>query len=212
MKHFTRILVSISLLVFSFAAKAELIINGGFEKPELAENSWSFFPEGTPDLGWQGSNVEIWHKLGGVQPNSGNQHAELNAHPNAGSWMIYQTFSTIADDNYVLSFAYSARVNNNEAFKVEVLDGDHNSATVLASFEVSGTVGQWAIDGGVFAALGSTTTLKISSINPLGGTFGNFIDDVSVKSENGGPSEVPEPSTLAILALSLLGFSRLKRN
>ena len=118
-----RITVTFLLALFSMTSQANLITNGGFEDIDVPNNSWRFYSQGTPNLAWQGSNVEIWDSLFGFEASEGEQYAELNAHPNQGIFSINQTFNTVTGGIYNLSFDYSARRNNrNEQFEVSAGD------------------------------------------------------------------------------------------
>ncbi|MBU1311797.1 MAG: DUF642 domain-containing protein [Gammaproteobacteria bacterium] len=184
-----------TLLVASFASHAGLIVNGDFESHTLNKNSWTWLSSSQFD-GWQGSNIEIWHALQGVEAVSGNHFIELNADGgNSGDWSIFQSFATEIGQHYQLDFYYRARTGNNEQFQVSVADidwllNDHSSAG-------------WTQFSNSFIATGNSTTLRFTSKNP--GTYGNFIDAVQVSAV---PviSQVPEPATLAAFGLGLIGL------
>lgn len=189
--------LSVSLLAAA-PASANLIINGGFEQPDVAAGSWQYFSSGAVD-GWEGDNIEIWDNYGGVTAYEGSQFAELNAHPYSGSeFGIFQSFATTIGQSYDLSFAYRARQSNSESFDVSVMPGmtwnldDH-------------VVGAWSIFSGSFVASSELTTLTFTSVIPETGTVGNFLDDVKVT------ASVPEPGSIALLGLSLLGMGVARR-
>lgn len=178
-------------LSLSAGASANLIVNGGFEDNNVAPGTWQFY-SATAVNGWEGSNIEIWDHMGGVIAPEGNQHAELNAHPNAGSFSIYQTFSTVVGALYDVSFFYSARASASESFRFSV-----DTLNALISDHVVGTWNQY-VD--VFRATSTSTTLRFTSVTPTNSTIGNFIDGVSVT------RHVPEPAGYALLALGILGL------
>jgi hypothetical protein len=65
-------------------------------------------------------------------------------------------------------------------------------------------VGDWSIYSNSFIADGNTATLTFSSIDRHLWTYGNFLDNVRV-------SAVPEPETLALLALGLIGLGATRK-
>ncbi len=194
MKKISTIVKAAGLLLgvgLSAGANANLIVNGGFEDNNVATGSWQYYSSNQVN-GWDGSNIEIWDHLGGVVAPEGNQHAELNAHPNAGQFSIYQTFTTVVGQLYDVSFFYSARQDNSESFQFSV-----GSLDALINDHVVGTWNQYV---NVFRANSNTTTLRFTSITPSYSTVGNLIDGVSVT------SHVPEPAGYALLALGIIGL------
>lgn len=189
-----RITVTFLLALFSMTSQANLITNGGFEDIDVPNNSWRFYSQGTPNLAWQGSNVEIWDSLFGFEASEGEQYAELNAHPNQGIFSINQTFNTITGGIYNLSFDYSARRNNrNEQFEVSA--GDF---TQILSSNVRFNWNDFATE---FTALNNSTTLTFTSLNR--GTLGNLLDNVVVTTSR---LPIPEPDLIFPLIL-LIAFA-----
>lgn len=189
-----RITVTFLLALFSMTSQANLITNGGFEDIDVPNNSWRFYSQGTPNLAWQGSNVEIWDSLFGFEASEGEQYAELNAHPNQGIFSINQTFNTVTGGIYNLSFDYSARRNNrNEQFEVSA--GDF---TQILSSNVRFNWNDFATE---FTALNNSTTLTFTSLNR--GTLGNLLDNVVVTTSR---LPIPEPDLIFPLIL-LIAFA-----
>lgn len=185
-----RISLSFFIITFALTSHANLITNGGFEDIDVPNNSWRFFTQGTPNLAWQGSNVEIWDSLFGFEASEGDQYAELNAHPNQGQFSIYQTFDTVTGGIYNLSFDYSARRNNrNEQFEVSA--GDFSQ---VLSNNIRFNWNDFATE---FTALDTSTTLTFTALNS--GTLGNLLDNVVVT-----PARLPIPEPELIFPLLLL--------
>lgn len=81
------------------------VVNGGFESPELSDPNL-IIQDGTGVLtGWtvsDGSGIDLFRTFGGQQPAEGNQFVSLNwAEPTT----ISQTLSTVASQDYLLSFS-----------------------------------------------------------------------------------------------------------
>ncbi len=190
----------VSLLGFIAPVQASLIINGSFENNDVREGGWRWFESSNVD-GWQGGNIEIWDGLGGVEAFAGQQHAELNAHPNNGeAFSIFQQFETEIGRTYDLSFAYQARRNNREAFRVEVVGDDS-----LIDFVVDDHVrGIWSIFEHGFTANSSQTLLRFTSVFPESNTVGNFLDDVSVS------AVIPLPATAWLFLSAFLPLSLMR--
>ena len=191
-----------TLLLASFSSQAGLIINGDFEAYTVNNNSWTWLDSSLFD-GWQGSNIEIWHGLNGVNAASGNNFIELNAHgSNNGAWSIFQTFATDIGQQYQLGFYYRARTNSNEQFSVNIADANW----VLSDHNTSG----WNWFSNSFTATDISTTLRFTSLNQ--GTLGNFIDGVQVSAvPSAASSQIPEPATLAAFGLGLFGLVAARR-
>lgn len=179
-----------SLLVASFSSQATLIVNGDFEMNPVNTNSWSWFSSSAVE-GWSGSNIEIWNSMQNVHAASGKHFIELNAHgSNQGNWSIFQMFATDIGQRYELSFYYRARRNAQESFEVSVANlsntlNDHHTRS-------------WNFFSKSFVATETNTTLRFTSHNT--GSYGNFIDNVSVV------ASVPEPGTLAVFSAGLFAL------
>ena len=184
-------------LAFGLAASANanLLVNGSFESNILAPGGWTYLPASSV-AGWDGSNIELWNAKDGVFAADGVNFAELNAHPAAASFSIYQQFATVAGQSYDLSFFYRARASSAEAFSVSVGD--------LAASLTDHTTAGWSYFAGTFKATAALSTITFTSLTS--GTVGNFLDGVSVTA-----SEVPVPMTLGLMGLALAGLCLRRR-
>ncbi len=201
-----RVASAATLLTFTSMANANLI-NGGFESPEVGtgyrtgSTTWDYW-NASDVPGWDGSNVEVWvDGFQGINAYEGDQFAELDAHPAPdGVFSISQSFNTQQGQEYALSFAYRARLGNeddsNESFTVSVGD-------LITSLD-DHTTNEWKIFNGVFTADGFKTTLTFKQEGYYKKTYGNFLDAVSIT------SSVTEPGSLALFGLGLAGLGLLR--
>ena len=97
----------------SFLAQANptgnLILNGGFETPDVPTGGWAIYPDASL-TSWtveSGAGLEIQDHAAG-DPHGGNQLAELDSN---NSSVISQTVSTVGGRSYQLRFWYSPRPN-----------------------------------------------------------------------------------------------------
>lgn len=190
-----RVLTSLSLvagLVLATSANANLVVNGSFEDNAVNYGGWQAFNASQVN-GWEGSRIEIWNNLGGVQAQHGSNHIELNADPyNGAIFSIYQNLGTTIGQTYDVSFYYRARQNSNESFSFSVA----NLALILDQH----TTGAWSKFEGSFVAGAGTSLLTFATLN--NGTYGNFIDNVVVTAR----ASVSESSAFILFGLGLLGL------
>lgn len=101
-----------------------LVVNGGFEAPDVSTGNWSIFPSGTSNLGWtvawkqpagapEVANLEIHDNLW-TPVAEGSQYAELDTDfgtpaGGAASVQISQTIPTVVGHSYVLGYDFSPR-------------------------------------------------------------------------------------------------------
>ncbi|MDT0595372.1 DUF642 domain-containing protein [Glaciecola petra] len=204
-----KIAAVLALVLCSGFANANLIVNGGFESNSVNDNSWRWFLSDNVNS-WSGSNIEIWDSLNGVHAYEGENHIELNAHPYTGNvFTILQSFATNIGSVYDFSFAYRARRNNNEAFRVDVLSGTDNVFTNLMDDHVTSS---WSVYSNVFTATDTTTTLSFTSVMPATSTVGNFIDAVSVTGQTSPvQASAPASALMMVLGLALIGARRFSK-
>ena len=86
------------------SSKGNLVINGSFERPRIANNDWRPLPS---IQGWSlsfGPAIEVKNVDG--RPFHGRNFIELDSHASSG---IYQDIKTQPGQKYTLSFAVSGR-------------------------------------------------------------------------------------------------------
>lgn len=173
------------VLLFSFVVTAnatELVINGGFETPELSTGTWDTYQTGEPDLGWsvdymEAANgtglLEIQNNVAGA-PHSGSQHAELDSYHRT---MIYQEIPTESGQTCQLTYWWSPRpgVADNRVTSY------WNGVAVEQSFAAGGSVTDWHQVTATLDAnsVNDHTRLEFMEYGPDDG-YGMYLDDVSV--------------------------------
>ena len=179
----------LTFVLESQPAVAVSIVNGGFEEPPIENQSADFFPT-IP--GWTanfGGDIEIQNNVAG-SPHGGSQFVELDSTENSG---ILQSLATLPGQEYRLSFFYSPRpgyprdTNGIEVF----FDGLQVASIAEDGTELADT--NWSLFTYVVVASGSNAPLEFRATG-MSDSLGGYVDDVQF---------VPEPSTLALLALSL---------
>ena len=185
----------------SLTHAAELVTNGSFENPALG-GAW----EAVSNLqGWVNtteSTIEIQTSgLGYITAANGNQYMELNG--NLPSYVHTTALATVAGDSYTFSFAYAGRSDGG----TNTIDVLWDGSVIQAALHAPST-SAWTYYCYTVTAQGNDTA-GFSSIPYGGGSYGNFIDNVSVV----GPTATPLPAALLFVAPALagvFGFSRRK--
>jgi len=190
MKRATLILAVLALLSgWPGQAKADLIVNGGFETGDFT--------------GWTETGNTTWVRVepyapypSGVtptiDPHTGNYFATLSNYSYQGLGGITQTVTTTPGQTYLLSYWYDMNYPGNDEFKV-TLDGTTLSDLVNIAPQT------WTNYTFVVTGTGSDT-VAFSGYQDSGW---NGLDDVSLSP----PSlSAPEPSSLAVTGISVVGM------
>jgi hypothetical protein len=220
----TIIKLSATTLAFSVAtvASADLITNGSFETPDVDDvnnnggSSWEVFDD---IAGWgtvSGTGIEIQKSGTVVQAQEGDQYVELDSHDfdesgeSTNSFMAQQLDGLTVGGLYELSFWYRPRTDNgrnDNGINVywETLSSllDERSDPIMSVSEKRADMNIWTNFTAMLTAEESSMSLGFEAFGNEN-TLGGFLDNVTL-------TEVPEPATLSLFALGLLGLGAARR-
>lgn len=194
------------LLVFAAAASANLIVNGSFELGAYDDSAHSGYmrlaPGATTIEGWVvGGDGLDWHIIEGGTAHfgrngvDGSEYAVDLSLDYSPAGTIAQTFATTPGMEYQLSFLLGAP-GFDTAVKVS-LAGISEIFTLAEQSQYGFT---WVEETLLFTATDITTTLLFESVE--GGFWSPVLDNVSITATT---STVPEPGTILLLGMGLLG-------
>lgn len=219
-RRFTMLSLTLpALLLGSFAAASPALAapcdtstdtlgNGGFEDPPVAPDTFTLFPAASvpPWLTTDGSDqIEIWGDgFLGVPAYAGNAFAELNANTPG---TLYQDVVSTPGATMTWTLAHRGRDGDDE---MEVLIGDANTADVMGATGW-GFISDPLLDGNtawgvhtddyVVPAGQTCTRFAFRAVSSVGGgSYGNFVDEVSFTTTAPPPTPAPTPegSTAAV--------------
>jgi hypothetical protein len=182
-------------LAFGHTARADLITNGNFASPGVGGgfNIYSSVPGWTVSA--DGIEIDNSQILGLACHDADCQSAEVNA--NTFDTITQSVTGLVVGNTYMLSWAYGDRSGSGPQ-RLNVSFGNR-----LITTDYGTGASTWTTNSFLITATATTENLVFQAIN-VGGqpAVGNEIDDVSLVPT----TPVPEPGTLALLAVGLAGL------
>jgi hypothetical protein len=189
-----------SIALASISAQANMIQNGSFETPTLADGTWQIYYNNEV-INWTPSTygIEVRNNVAGVAQD-GINFVELDATQN--SWMT-QAVSISTAGSYLLSFWYNARPNVSHVS--DEISWAFGGQTGVVSPSDTSPLGTWHQFSQTFALSAGQQTLRFDAIG-TSDSYGGSLDNVSL-------TPVPEPESFAMMiaGLGLMGAIARRR-
>ncbi len=220
-------IVVLGLLVSVGAVSANLVTNGGFESPTVANPpGWNIFPDGTSGLDWQVvwandpltylgnprpdvANAELQRPpLLGFDAYEGSQYAELDTDWDGpvntisgepANVTMSQTFATSPGATYHITYAQHCRSDDTHVPCHLQFDWTGSSSAIT-----DGSVSEWQVKSFDRTATGTMTTISFTGVEEAD-SFGALIDAIDVE-ETSRPPAVPEFPSMALPASFIVGL------
>jgi len=207
----SRIVLAIACLTVAATAKANLLVNGSFEQPNASYQA-NVAAGSTFITGWTVTRGSIDYSPG-WQAADGIATLDLDGSPGGpanNSGGVSQTFATVSNQQYQVTFAMSLNPDGNTNNQISVRTmyvqaaGQSNSFTYTQLPNNSDANMNWANKIWTFTANSASTTLEFYSLDPNNTYYGPTLDNVNV-------ATVPEPSTILLTAFGLIGACVIRR-
>jgi choice-of-anchor C domain-containing protein len=187
------------LAITATTAHANLLVNGSFEQGPGFFTSLN--PGSTAVTGWVVTRAQIDYDPG-WQTADGIKSLDLNGSPGIGG--IEQTFATVSNQQYVVTFAMAANPTTARLSSMGVqAAGQSTSFTFDSTGHTSANMG-WVTDNWTFTALGTNTTLEFFSTDTQDANIGPALDNVSV-------AAVPEPGAILLAVGGIFSLACIEK-
>lgn len=189
-------------LLFTATSDAA-VLNGSFENGTLVSNGQATMSLGTGAtdiLNWVVSADRVaWIGAGnpfGVTAYDGSRFLDLTDYQQSGHGAVSQTISTSPGMTYLVSFAQGASSLWGASAVVVAAAGQSQSFSITPV-----VVNEWHLQSWSFIANSTSTVISFT-----GGPIGTNYIGLDAVTIDAGTAAVPEPGTMGLLALGVLGL------
>ncbi len=195
-----RLLCATTFLLSSFAANANLIVNGGFESGSFSNTLANYMvlnPGDTALTGWTIDQGVAW----GLNPTDGFSAS-------VGSGFVDLSGLGNRSPTGAMSQSVSTEVGGDYLFSIDLFGGATSVFLngIGLALVAGASSGGWTTYTSTYTAVSETTMISLRNRDGASSTV--FVDEVVFSARS---VAVPEPGTIGLLGIGLLGLGLVRR-